>query len=261
MAALRALTDENQHTIKGKHKTGRIISITIVLIAIICAILVGVYDSPASPNGNMATTPSAAMQGTAGQAVGPSTVPDGTIYGHVYLNGTPVEDAKVIAISADGNYTLQDTTNSNGTYVIHAPRGLQFNITASYAWMRHTIWPVFAGEEYDINIYTTQKTLITGKGRVAGGIPGYNASLYNFTAVVIEAVPLNSTQSNATISTKANRDGSYALEVRPGTTYQLKGGMLTTLWFNYHNMEKGGQMLEIKPGPDETALIDYVVLI
>ncbi len=153
---------------------------------------------------------------------------------------------------------VKTTTNGSGAYVLSLPKDVQFNVTASYAWMRHMLWPVYTNGVYDIDLYTTQKTMITGKGRVVGGPLGYNVSLYNFSAVIIQAVPTN---GNETLSTTASSDGSYSLEIRPDVAYRLNGGILTNIWFNYHNTERGGQWIDVKMGPDETALIDYVVLL
>jgi hypothetical protein len=238
--------------------TEKFIIATMAITAITCAILLcGCSSLPPSANNTTARL-FAVPQAMVMQAAGPSPGPGDVIYGHVYLNGTPVENAEVTVASIDGAYSTQDTTNASGAYVLPAPRDVELNATASYAWMRHTIWPVFAGGDYDINLYTTQKTLITGKGQVAGGHPGYNASLYNFTADVLEAIPAD---GSATISTKARSDGSYVLDVRPGVLYHLKGGILTTLRFNYHNTEKGGQTIDVRLEPDTTALIDYTVVL
>jgi hypothetical protein len=100
--------------------------------------------------------------------------------------------------------------------------------------------------------------MITGRGRVVGGPLGYNPSTYNFSTTVIEAVPAN---GDATIAAAARSDGSYSLEIQPGVLYHLRGGILTNIWFNYHNTERGGQTIDVRQGPDTTALIDYTVVL
>ncbi|MGA9139336.1 MAG: hypothetical protein WBZ29_03870 [Methanocella sp.] len=231
---------------------------TIAIAAVVFAIaLGGCTGQPPSVN-NTTVVPAAVTQRMATPVPAQYQGPGDMIYGHVNLNNTPVENAQVEAVSANGTYSVRNTTDSNGTYFLYLPKDEQFNVTASYSWMRHTLWPVFANEVYDINLYQTQKTMITGKGRVIGGPLGYNISLYNFSIVMIEAIPAN---GNGTISAAANVDGSYSLEIMPGVSYHLKGGILTNIWFNYHNTERGGQSIDIKMGPDETALIDYVVLL
>lgn len=191
-------------------------------------------------------------------APAPSRGPGEQIYGNVYLNSTPVENAQIEAVSADGTYRITNTTNDVGAYALFLPKDVQFNVTASYGWMRHTQWPVFTNGRYDIYLYTTQKTTISGKGRVVGGPLGYNPSAYNFSTIVIEAIPA---KGNATISTNPHSDGSYSVEIQPGVLYHLRGGILTNIWFNYHNTERGGQTIDVSLSPDTTALVDYTVVL
>ncbi len=205
---------------------------------------------------------------------GPDSSPGRPISGHVYIEGVPVEDARVEAVSADGALNVHNTTTGSGAYVLFLPPGdglrggdgliggrTQLNLTATYGWMHHTVWPAFAGGRYDVHLNTTPKSLIAGGGRVVGGPLGYNTSLYNFSAVTIQAVPADGNATAPVASTTANGDGSYSLEVRPGVRYVLKGGLLANMWFNYHETERGGSSIELRLDPDETALIDYTVVL
>jgi hypothetical protein len=232
--------------------------LAIAFAALVCVIMIcGCTSQPPTTN-NLTAVPTVTAQSRATPVPIPPRGTGDQIYGHIYLNGTPVEDARVEAVSADGTYRRVNTTNESGAYVLPLPKDVQFNVTASYGWMRHTIWPVFANGRYDINLYTTQKTRITGKGRVVGGPLGYNPSLYNFSTIVIEAIPAN---GNATISTRARSDGNFSLEIQPDVLYHLKGGILTNVWFNYHNTERGGQKIDVRLGSDTTFLIDYTVVL
>jgi hypothetical protein len=232
--------------------------LALAFVAISCMIMSGGCSSQAPSVNTSTATPTASPRIMATPSPAPSRGPGGPIYGNVYLNGTPVEDAKVKAVSADGAYRETITTNGSGAYVLSLPKDVQYNLTASYGWMRHTLWPVFTNDRYDISLNTTQKTMITGRGRVVGGPLGYNPSTYNFSTTIIEAVPAN---GDATIAATARSDGSYSLEIQPDVLYHLRGSIFTNVWFNYHNTERGGQTIDVRLDPDTTALIDYMVVL
>lgn len=202
----------------------------------------------------------------------PNTIPDAptiipglgaayTAYGRVYLDGNIVSGAQVEAMSVDGTYRTSNTTDKNGVYQLVLPDNKEYNVTAKYQGLQHKLWPVLLkGESASYNIYMTSapKSVVRGHGSAAGGPLGFDASKFNFSGFVLKAVPAN---INATITTTANSDGSYYMEVEPGVRYRMDVDTMAGVWFNLRNTDRGGLAswhgLNVTPGTDETVLVDY----
>ncbi|MGA9141081.1 MAG: carboxypeptidase-like regulatory domain-containing protein [Methanocella sp.] len=177
--------------------------------------------------------------------------------GHIYLDGEPVAGAQIRAISANGTYRISNVTDGNGTYALYLPNGTQYNLTASYKGLTHTVWPVAAGT-YDINLTKTPRSFIMGQGVTIGGPPGSKST--NASKETIIARPAN---SNDTITAKVGSDGRYILEVKPGVQYQVRGDGPWPVWLNYRNFPNnslyGGWAMNLTLGQDETILINFRV--
>jgi len=191
-------------------------------------------------------------------------VPSGTVpaYGRVYLDGKPLSDASVVAVSIDGKYHASAESNNLGSYTIGLmPRSL-YVITAYYHKMNHSIKPAFVwehsnypyyaflnGYEFDINLTTVPGTTING---VWAGDPGQNWS-----DVLIEAKPHT---GDARVVAKPGTDGSFSLDLKPYVVYDLSfisqssGEKNNHIRFLYHT---GIQRSDYLLYPNETVLVDY----
>jgi len=178
------------------------------------------------------------------------------VHGYVSLDGKTAAGAEVEAISAGDAHIFQNVTNEDGAYVLYLPKNVFFNVTATYQGLWHTIWPVSTGDsgyEYNISITIKPKSFIAGTGHSVGGYVGYDNSrpLTGFTFNVLEV------NGNTTLTAVLKDDWSYSLEVRPGVKYYIERSMPDT-HFYYRN---GGHTSDVVVGPNETALIDYVVVL
>jgi hypothetical protein len=178
------------------------------------------------------------------------------IHGYVNIDGKTVTGADVEAISADNVYHFENVTNDNGAYVLYLPKNLSFNVSATYQGLQHTVWPVSVGDSdylYNISITTTPKSFIEGTGYSVGGYLGYNNSqpLTGFTFNAIQA------NDNTTFTAVIKDDWSYSLEVKPGVKYHLDRRMPDVHFYS----RNGDYMSDVVVGPNETALIDYVVVL
>jgi hypothetical protein len=83
----------------------------IAFVAISCAIVLCGCSSQALSINNATARPAVNSRSMVTPVPTPSRGPGGQIYGHVYLNGTPVEDAQVEAVSENGAYRVTNTAN------------------------------------------------------------------------------------------------------------------------------------------------------
>lgn len=184
-----------------------------------------------------------------------------SIDGHVYLNDDVVAGAQITAISANGIYHISNVTDKNGSYVLYLPNETQYNLTASYRGLKHTIWPVVASSNYDIYLMETPHSFVMGQGVAIGGLPEADNSKYPFNSESIVARAVN---DNDTIVAKVNSNGKYALEVNPNVQYQISGDGYWPIWLNYRNRPNntlyGGWSMNFTLGEDETVLIDFRVI-
>jgi|AGTN01.2.fsa_nt_gi hypothetical protein len=179
-----------------------------------------------------------------------------TASGHVFLDGNPVASAEVDAVSANGSLRLSGVTSDAGLYVLDLPEGVQFNVTARYQGLRHTVWPVSIGDindQFDIKLTRSAKSFIAGTGGSVGGYVGYDNSrpLTGFNLTITEA------SGNGSVSTLIRSDKSYSFEVEPNVTYHLEG-RFPDVRYSYRN---GGYGSNITVGPNETVLVDYLVIL
>jgi hypothetical protein len=191
----------------------------------------------------------------------PGQGPAYAVTGRVYLDDCLVGGAQVEAVSADGTYRTSNMTDYRGAYHLILPDQMEFSVTARFHNLQHKIWPVYlagASASYTINISSTPKSSITGKGTAIGGPYGYDPSRYNFNRTRIKAVPANAI---ATLSTVANADGSYYLEVLPNVRYQLQAeASWDAVWFKYRNLHVD-PVRNITLDTDETIVIDFEILL
>ncbi len=89
-----------------------------------------------------------------------------SISGHVYLDDKAISGASVEAISAYRRSNMSTITDDSGAYSLGLDPRTQYNITATYQGMRHTVWPVFVEDNetgvYDINLTRTPRTALAG---------------------------------------------------------------------------------------------------
>lgn len=220
-----------------------------VMVVIIGAILTS--GCTLTPAGNNTTaTPLPAPVAQRPNLVSVDTVP---VIGHVYLDGKPVNSAYVMAVSLDGSDSVMSVTNEKGGYQLNVRRGVWYRVNATYQSLQHTVWPVYlpgtyAPNEYDINLSRTPRSTIEGSAM--------NTSSYAGSGVRIDAVPQN---ASAQVTTVTDENGRYLLDVEPGIYYYVTGQPQTTedrymAQLKYRN---GEYCNKIKPGSDETVLIDY----
>lgn len=185
----------------------------------------------------------------------PSTPTPVSISGHVYLDGKAVSGALVEAVSAYGRNMTSTVTDDNGAYNLGLDSRTQYNITATYQGMRHTVWPVLLYDnetgEYDIHLTRTPRSTMTGAA------PGNEAWLRHPGVVTIEAVPVGGgTPVKATIGP----DFNYSLDVEPLVYYDI-GGKFHGSDENYYNVTLAYRTGIVFSGfmlrPNETALVDY----
>lgn len=193
----------------------------------------------------------------AAPTLAPSVGDSYLVCGHVCLEGNAVANATVEAVSVNGNRSLSNVTGADGLYALYLPGGVQFNVTATYQGLQHTIWPVIASSSlynYDINLTRTPESFIAGTGSISGPM-GYNVSwmLAGYRPTVARP------DGNGSITTTIRSDNSYSLEVEPGVSYQFNGTD-AGIYFSYRNGE-GGMRLNVTVGPNETALVDYTIMI
>lgn len=187
----------------------------------------------------------------------PSYHPYG-INGHVNLDGHAISGAHVEAVSLNGTDRLNTTTDDNGAYTLNIKSGTDYNLSATWQGLRHTIWPVSIGDkyyEYNISLSTTSRSFIEGTGYSIGGPIGYNNS-QPLTGFEFYATPVN---GNSKLTTVIQNDWSYSLEVEPGVMYHMERHM-PDVWFNYRNNNRV-LSLDVVVGPNETAFIDYEVIL
>lgn len=182
--------------------------------------------------------------------------PDG-ITGHVYLEGNAVKGAKMQAVSVNGTDYRNTTTDDAGAYTLNLTANTSYNLTASWQGLRHTIWPVSLGDkyyEYNISLTSTPMSFIEGTGYSVGGYLGYNNSqpLTGFEFYVTQV------NANSTLTAVIQNNWSYSLEVEPGVLYHIERHQ-PDVWFNYRN--SNDLISNVTVGPNETALIDYVVIL
>jgi hypothetical protein len=178
-----------------------------------------------------------------------------SISGHIYLDGKAVSGAFVEAISAYGRNRTSTVTDDSGTYSLGLDSRTQYNITATYQGMRHTVWPVFVYDNetgvYDINLTRTPRSIMTGAA------PSDEPWLRHPDAVTIEATPVG---GGTPVTASIGPDFNYSLDLEPLTYYDISGkfrgsdGNYYNLTFKYRTgIVFSGFMLR----PDETALVDY----
>jgi hypothetical protein len=179
--------------------------------------------------------------------------------GHVYLDGKVVSGATVEAVSTNGTNRQSTVTDRNGAYTLNITPATTYNITATYQGLRHTIWPVYLDNKTDtfnITLTTVPRSTIEGTGHLIIHNVPTNLSNYYINAM--------STKDNTTISTIIKSDGSYSLEVEPNVLYNMNCTHITSpnpvAQFYYRNDAQGlGDTVQIMVGPNETALVDYVI--
>jgi hypothetical protein len=172
-----------------------------------------------------------------------------SISGHVYLDGKPVSGANVEAVSVYGRNRTSNVTDDEGAYVLGLYTKEQYNVTATYQGLRHTVWPVhlWNGQTgvYDINLTRTPTSTITGVSELQR--PG---------TVTIEAVPVN---GDKTFTAVTGNDASYSLDVEPLVYYNISGKFRESNG-NYHNVTFAYRTGIFCSGfmvrSNETALID-----
>lgn len=208
-----------------------------------------------------------------------STVPP-IASGRVFLDGKAVSGAAIEAVPINGAgklYTIMDDkvsikgagnlytiTDNNGAYTLNITPATPYSITATYQGLRHTIWPVYLdnrSDTFNINLTTTPKSTIEGTGFATCSDPSRNTS-----DMSIFDINLNSTKDHTIASKALNRDGSYLLEVEPNVTYEMSGtlgemGSPPITQFFYHNYKPLGSLPQITVSPNETVLIDYMVVL
>jgi hypothetical protein len=180
-----------------------------------------------------------------------------SITGHVYLDNHAVSGAHVEAVSVDGTDCRNTTTDDGGAYTLNINAGTMYNLTTTWQGLRHTVWPVSIGDnyyEYNISLSTTPKSFIEGTGYSVGGYLGYDNSrpLTGFYFNVTQA------NGNSTFTTTIQNDWSYSLEVEPGVMYHIER-RYPDVHFYYRN--HNDVISDVIVGPNETAIIDYVVVL
>jgi len=180
-----------------------------------------------------------------------------SITGHVYLDEHAVGGAYVEAVSVDGTDRRNTTTGDDGAYTLNINPGARYNLTATWQGLRHTVWPVSVGSKYNvynIPLTATPKSFIAGTGYSMGGPEGYNNSrpLIGFE---LYATPAD---ENGKLTATIGEDWSYSLEVEPGVMYHMER-YAPSVNFNYRNSDD--VLSGVIVGPNETAIIDYVVLL
>jgi hypothetical protein len=187
-----------------------------------------------------------------------STVPP-VACGYVYLDGNIVSGAIVEAISADGTDHRSNITDDRGAYVLNITPAKIYNITATYQGLRHTVWPVYLDNKtdtYNISLTTAPKSTIEGTGyAVHEGKPFPIDHILN--PIVINFVPTAKNQT--TLSGDTGRDGSYSMEVEPNVQYMMSSNI--SALFYYHNDPAWVRDHQITIGPNETALVDFDLIL
>ena len=221
--------------------------ILLTFAIIIGAASFGGCDQPGSSMVNPATVTPTSVQ---------SYHSDG-ISGYVYFDGKAVKGANIEAISANGTDYRNTTTDDAGAYTLNLAANTSYNLTATWQGLRHMLWPVSLGDkyyEYNISLTSTPGSFIEGTGHSVGGYLGYNNS-QPLTGFEFNVTRVN---TNSTLTAVIQNDWSYSLEVEPGVLYHIERYQ-PDVWFNYRN--GNDLMSNVTVGPNETALIDYVVIL
>jgi hypothetical protein len=177
-----------------------------------------------------------------------------SIEGDVYLDGKPAQGASMEAVSAGGGQQISTVTDKNGAYKLEILSGYQFNVTAFYQGLQHTVWPVHLYNNmtgvYDIYMTRTPGSTITG-------IPAPDQEELARAGNIITAVPVAGGEPLTAVTAG---DGSYSLDVEPLVYYDISGksqdanGQYYKISFFYRTgISTSGFMIH----PNETALIDY----
>lgn len=192
--------------------------------------------------------------------------PTNSLTGHVYLNGYAISGAHVEAISVNGTDRIATITNDNGAYVLNIKPDIKYNVTATYQELRHTVWPVYLPGEtdtYDINLTTTPKSTIEGSRYTKGGPNPEFFYHKRWSDVVINAT---SVKDNITLTALTDSNGSYSLEIEPNVLYNITGASslqnkypIPVFYYRNYGGISTGYCNQIMVGPNETALVDYII--
>ncbi len=198
------------------------------------------------------------LSGCVNLSTNSSTVPP-VASGYVYLDGNVVSGATVEAISVDGTDHQSNITDDRGAYVLNITPAKMYNITATYQGLRHTVWPVYLDNKtdtYNISLTTTPRSTIEGTGyAVHEGKPFPIDHISN--TIVVNLVP--TAKNHTTCSREVDRDGSYSVEVEPNVQYKMSSNI--SAFFYYHNDPAWVCDHQITIGPDETALVDFDLIL
>lgn len=179
-----------------------------------------------------------------------------TVSGHVYRDGRPVTGAQVEAVSIDGSQRISNDTNDSGAYVLGLEPQVWYKITASSGSLKHSVLPVYLPE--DGNMTRDYNINLTGTSTIEGSPVA--DSLWKGKGIYLVASPANGDEP---IMTMTGEDGHYLLTVKPDVYYTVSVksydpfGTLFSGDTYYRNTVKYSS---VKPGPDETILLDYLAL-
>lgn len=194
------------------------------------------------------------------------------ITGHVYLDGHAVSGAYVEAASVNGTDRVNTTTDDGGAYTLNINAETKYNLTATWQGLRHIVWPVYLPGDvntYDINLTSTPTSTIEGSGYTMGGPkPG----MYDHKRLSGFKMGVTPAHGNTSITTRTDDNGNYTLVVEPNILYNMTGGVggmsppdyiIPIAVFNYRNDGRimVGYYDNIIVGPNETALVDYVIYV
>ena len=183
------------------------------------------------------------------------------ITGHVYMNGHAISGARVDAISVNGAYSVNTTTDNNGAYTLNINPNTTYNLTATWQGLRHTVWPVYLPGDintYDINLTSVPTSTIEGSGYEMGGPDPESFGHKRVSGLDIYATPVH---GNTSIIAYTNNNGNYLITVEPYVSYNLTLGgpnYSPPIFFTYRNTNLYAGY-NVTVGPNETAVVDYVI--
>lgn len=200
------------------------------------------------------------------------------VTGHVFLDGKAISDADVEAVSANGTYHRYAVTDDEGVYALNITPDTDYNVTATYKGLHHTIWPVYLPGDtntFDINLTTTPVSTIEGSGYTIISVSPFESKegrykTYNHTKWSGFLINAKSIQDNNTLTAITDINGNYIIHVEPNKTYVMTGYFSApdgppNAIFTYRNGGTSsiyasdnisGPIVKVDLG--ETILVDYI---
>lgn len=201
------------------------------------------------------------------------------VTGHVFLDGKAISGAAVDAVSANGTYHRYAVTGNDGVYTFNITPDTDYNVTATYQGLQHTIWPVYLPGDtstFDINLTTLPMSTIEGSGYTTISVSPWESKegrykTYYHTRWSGFLINARSMKDNTTLTAVTDINGSYILKIEPDTVC-----VISSYFFppdghpiaSFHYRNSGGLEyvdsgnITTGPiaiaGPNETVFVDYI---